>query len=167
MESWKILFLYTVFFCNFLFGISKWEAPDARRRYNEVCFLTSHNSYASKSHGYHYAQQRWSIEQQLEAGVRGLMLDTHVDSKTGEVILCHANERINKIICANKPHMKLSDALSVIRTFLATHPTEIITIFLENYVRDKTILDTAFKASGLEPFIVAPETMILARAGQH
>ena len=48
MESSKILFLYTVFFCNFLFGISKWEAPDARQHYGGVSLLTSHNSYTSK-----------------------------------------------------------------------------------------------------------------------
>ncbi len=156
MRKWNILLLSAVFFNNCLFALSLWQSPDAQLRYHEVCFLTSHNSYAAKDHGYYYAQQRWSIQQQLEAGVRGLMLDTHKDSKTGEVILCHASEWITKIICAGKPHTKLEEALITVRDFLSAHPTEIVTIFLENYVRDKSTLDAPFKSSGLEPFILTP-----------
>lgn len=149
------LLLLAAFFGH-LYGLSQWRVPDALLRYNEACFLTSHNSYAAKEHGYYYAQQRWSIKQQLEAGVRGLMLDTHKDSKTGQVILCHRSEWVNKIICAGKPPMKMEEALGVIKEFLLTNPHEIITIFLENYVNDRDLNDSPFVKVGLKPYILAP-----------
>ena len=117
MKKWGVLLLSAAFFCQ-LFSLSRWQTPPASLRYHEVCFFTSHNSYAAHDHGYLYAQQRWSSQQQLEAGVRGFMLDTHKDSKTGEVILCHRSELINKIICAGKPHMKMEEALRAIKDFL-------------------------------------------------
>lgn len=136
--------------------MSSWQAPDASLRYNEICFFTSHNSYAAKKHGYYYAQQHLTIKQQLEAGVRGLMLDTHRDSVNGEVILCHRSEWVNKLICGGKPHMKVNEALVTIKEFLNAHPTEIITIFLENYIKDKSLVDGSFANAALESLILAP-----------
>lgn len=144
-----------LFFCH-LSGLSTLQAPENKLRYNEVCFLTSHNSYAAKQHGYYYAQQRWTIKQQLEAGVRRLMLDTHLDSKTDKVILCHRSEWVNKLICAGKPHMLAHAALVTIREFLESHPGEIITIFLENYIHDSSVIDFCFKNAELEKYILSP-----------
>ena len=147
MKNWGLLPFCAAFFCH-LSGLSQ--------RYNEVCFLTSHNSYAAKEHGYYYAQQRWTIKQQLEAGVRGLMLDTHLDSKTNKVILCHRSEWVNKLICAGKPHMLAHTALETIRDFLANNPHEVVTIFLENYIHDAALVDSCFSNAGLEAYILAP-----------
>ena len=155
MKTWGTLPFCAAFFCNLL-GLSQWRTPDPQLRYHEVSFLTSHNSYAAKLHGYCYAQQQWTIKQQLEAGVRGLMLDTHLDPITKEVILCHRNAWVNKIICAGKPHMKMHEALVTLREFLEKNPSQIITIFLENYIKDRAIIDGSFKTAGLEEFILAP-----------
>lgn len=135
-------------------GLSQWQSPDPHRHYHEVCFLTAHNAYASQAHGYRYAQQRLSIRQQLDAGVRALMLDTHKNSLTGEVILCHRSEWVNKMICGGKQAMNIQATITTIKEFLIAHPTEIITIFLENYVREKSLIDGAFR--DLEPFILTP-----------
>lgn len=156
MKRFSLLPFCAAFFCH-LSGLSPAQKVESSLRYNEVCFLTSHNSYAAKEHGYHYAQQRWTIKQQLDAGVRGLMLDTHLDSKNGSVILCHRSEWINKIICAGKPHMLAHAALVAIREFLEAHPTEVITIFLENYIRNSEKVDSCFKAAGLETLTLAPK----------
>ena len=52
--------------------------------------------------------------------------------------------------------MKLHEALITIREFLENNPSEIITIFLENYIKDRAIIDGSFKTAGLEEFILAP-----------
>lgn len=157
MKFRDVLLSCAAFFYCQLFGLSTWQKPDPRLRYHEVSFFTSHNSYAAKNHGYFYAQQKWSLKEQLHAGIRGLMLDTHLHAQSGEIILCHRNEWINKIICGGKPAMKFDDALKVIQEFLASEPSEVITIFLENYVKNKQLVDQSLSTAGLDPYILAPE----------
>ena len=137
-------------------GTSQWVSPDTQLHYHDVCFLTTHNSYASHQHGYTYAQQRLSISEQLHMGVRGLMLDTHA-SKTGEIMLWHKNEWITKQLCGCKSPETFCNALRVIKEFLIQNPQEIVTIFLENYVSDGTLMDSALKKSGLADCILAPK----------
>ena len=96
MKRSIIFFACSVF--SALYGLSQWRSADPELRYDEVCFLVSHNSYAATDHGYFYAQQQWGIKKQLEAGVRGLMLDIHEDS-AHNIILCHRNAFITKFIC--------------------------------------------------------------------
>ncbi len=143
-------------FCAiFSYELRAWESPEPHLRYNEVCFLTAHNAYASVAHGYRYAQQRLSLKEQLESGVRGLMLDTHLDD-AGRVILMHRNETVTRVICGVKAPMTLEEALSIIKTFLEENPTEIITIFLENYVMVRECIDEPFMRAGLQELILTP-----------
>lgn len=151
----KLYFIILFVPCS-LMALSSWQTPDASVRYNDICFLTSHNSYAAKAHGYYYAQQNLSIREQLNAGVRGLMLDTHKHSKSDTVILCHRNEWVNSLLCGGKPPATMEEALIVIREFLEKNPTEVITIFLENYVRSKNLSDLPYKRVGLEKLILRP-----------
>ncbi len=155
MKKWGVLFALIAYYFH-LFGVSNWQVPNNQLRYHEVCFLTSHNSYAAKNHGYYYAQQRWSIEDQLKGGIRGLMLDTHLNTLDNEILLCHGNISIDKIIRGGKPPLKLAHALQTIATFLINNPHEIVTIFLENYVRQKELIDGTIKAAGLEHTILSP-----------
>ena len=59
-----------------LAAVSSWQMPHSSRRYNEVCYLTSHNSYAAKNHGFYYAQQTLTLQEQLALGVRGFLCST-------------------------------------------------------------------------------------------
>ena len=131
------------------------DTVDQEVRYHEVCFLTSHNSYAAWNHGFFYAQQALSLTEQLKQGVRGFMLDTHLD-RSCNVVLCHGNERITRFIKRGKAPLLLHEELKPLAHFLRTNPTEIITIFLENYVHDKQLLDTAFRTSGIADYILTP-----------
>ncbi len=146
--------LACAFFCA-VQGLSRWQPPAAHIRYNEVCFLTSHNSYAATGHGYYYAQQTWTIKEQLEAGVRGLMLDIHEDS-SHKIMLCHGNPFITRVICRGKSPIPFHEALVTMRQFLEHNADAIITIFLENYVQSQQLLDAAFLDAGLEPYILTP-----------
>lgn len=145
--GWVTLFLHMNLFCA-------WQLPDSSRRYNEVTFLTSHNSYASKNYGYRYAQQNLTITEQLALGVRGLMLDTYQVKETNEVIVCHG--KIFTQLIKREAPMGLACCLSEIKEFLEKNPTEIITIFLENYVTKLDMLDALLVASGVSQYVLKP-----------
>lgn len=61
---------------------------DPLRRYDQVTFLTSHNAFTSSEDGWLYAQQVLSVPNQLNFGVRGLMLDIHLAQGGTEVKEC-------------------------------------------------------------------------------
>ena len=100
----------------------EWQPLAGHIRYDEACFLTAHNAYASAEHGYTYAQQRISIAKQLALGVRGFMLDTRIVNNT--VCLCHKNAFISRLISRGKNPMPLHEVLVTLRTFLENNPTE-------------------------------------------
>lgn len=141
--------------CSFFSHASTWQLPSADRRYNEVCFLTAHNAYAAKSHGFYYAQQNLSIEKQLALGARGLKIATWSD-RSNNVILCHRGQFITRLICLGKAPDQLGAALEPLKHFLNNNPHEVVTLFLENHVENKAVLDSAFIKAGLEEFILTP-----------
>lgn len=136
------------FFCQFLQGV--WEPFPGRLRYDEVCHLTSHNSYAATEYGYLYAQQNLSLEKQLAFGVRGLMLD--IGEYNNEILLVHKNLFLTRLICRGKEPMPFLRSLETIRQFLENNPLEVVTIFLENYVKDPFLLDEAICQAGLDTY---------------
>lgn len=141
------------FLCQF--SESAWEPLPGHTRYNDACFLASHNSYASVAYGYQYAQQAVSIKQQLEMGVRGFMLDTRVDNE--QVLLCHKTTFITRFICRGKKPMPFHDALITLRTFLENNPEAVLTIFLETYVQQtEEVTDGPFKTANLDSYIFKP-----------
>jgi hypothetical protein len=141
-----------LFFCPFLQG--DWQPFAGPLRYDEVCHLTSHNSYAAVEHGYCYAQQQISIEKQLAYGVRGLMLD--IGWEKDRIVLIHKNSLVTRLICKGKAPMPFESALETIKKFLEEHPLEVVTIFLENYVKDSSLLDKALSSAGVSPYILTP-----------
>ncbi|MDQ8154315.1 MAG: hypothetical protein P3B98_06590 [Gemmatimonadota bacterium] len=57
------------------------------RRFDQVTFVTAHNAFATSQGGWIYAQQEYTLAQQLQLGVRGLMLDIYAsqDAAMGEL----------------------------------------------------------------------------------
>ncbi len=132
-----------------------WKPLAGHIRYDEACFLTAHNAYASAAHGYVYAQQSASIEKQLALGVRGFMLDTRVVNKT--VRLCHKNSFITRLISRGKEPMALHEVLVTLRRFLEENPTEVITLFVETYVEQPPqVVDGPFIQADLSTYILTP-----------
>jgi len=70
-----------------------------------------------------------SLSEQLDAGVRGWMLDLH--EHQGGVSLCHGY-----CFFGEEP---LSNALVTLHLFLATHPNEVFTIIFESYVEAEDV----------------------------
>jgi len=94
------------------------------RRYDEVAYPCTHNSYSSQDAGFTQlvANQRRTVAVQLEEGVRALMLDVHIDE--GATALCHGTCTYGKT-----PHVEV---LADIAAFLADNPREIVTILYED-----------------------------------
>ncbi len=149
--------------------------PD-ERHYNEVCWLTAHNAFANAADGWVYAQQRLSLEDQFEYGVRSFMVDLHweIDSSGIErVALCHEGIRIKQIASSlGIPSCYTSSALRVfkyhdpaihffehVRKWLDKDPSAIITIHIESHLdegRASAALSSILEETGLLSFIYEP-----------
>jgi hypothetical protein len=117
------------------------------RRYDEVAIVMTHNAMSSEEDGFVSPNQHRRLWRQLEDGVRGFMLDVHVD-RDGSVQLCHG-------LCAlgRRP---LADGLRDLRVFLDCHPHEVVTIVFEAHASEAQVAE-GFAASGLDRYLHAPD----------
>lgn len=94
------------------------------RRFDEVVFPMTHNSFSAKEAGFSQinANQVHPVATQLADGVRGLMLDVELSGE--EVILCHGPCLLGQL-----SHV---DILADIADFLADNPREIVTIIYQD-----------------------------------
>ncbi|CAA7393393.1 unnamed protein product [Spirodela intermedia] len=119
--------------------------------FNKYAYLTTHNAYAIEGEPSRtgvprvtFTNQEDSVTQQLNNGVRALMLDTY--DFEGDVWLCHSRGGKCYDITAFEPAV---ETFREIEAFLAANPSEIITLILEDYVRAPNGLTRAFNDSGL------------------
>ncbi|GMY12853.1 PI-PLC X domain-containing protein At5g67130-like isoform X1, partial [Fagus crenata] len=122
--------------------------------FNKYAFLTTHNAYAIEGEPSHtgvprvtFTNQEDNITQQLNNGVRGLMLDTY--DFQGDVWLCHSSGGQCYDFTAFEPAI---DTLKQIEAFLSANPTEIVTLILEDYVQAPNGLTKVFTNAGLMKF---------------
>ncbi len=129
------------------------------QKYDEVAWLTTHNSFTN------YEDSRWivanqskSIQHQLEAGVRGLMLDVW-HYKSG-LYLCHGDCEKFPVpgITYALPRQTVKGALQTVVNFLNSHPNDVVTLFLEDESNSKgdhlkNVLDSV---SGLRSMMFVP-----------
>ncbi|PIN25228.1 hypothetical protein CDL12_02034 [Handroanthus impetiginosus] len=131
--------------------------PTSRVRglpFNRYTWLTTHNSYArtgstsgTGSDLLAPTNQEDSITDQLRNGVRGLMLDMY--DFNNDIWLCHSFGGRCFNITAFQPAINV---LREIQVFLEGNPTEIVTIFIEDYVTSSQGLTRVFNASGLSQY---------------
>lgn len=95
-----------------------------QKRYDEVAYLTTHNAFNAQEQGFTFPNQNYGLTQQLDDGVRALMLDVY--TLFGIPTVYHGTS-----ILGNEP---LSNNLIEIKQFLDANPNEIVTIILECYV---------------------------------
>jgi hypothetical protein len=124
--------------------------------YDEVRTITTHNAMSNATDGWIGPNQTFDVPAQLDAGVRGLMLDTY---RAGDLnsfgqpqvpgvdpdaaYLCHA-------LCALGSQL-LVDGLAEIREHLEDEPGAVVTLIIESYL-DHDLTAAAFDASGLTPY---------------
>lgn len=119
-------------------------------KYDEVCWLCTHNAYANYADGWLWAQQSIAVADQLKAGVRALMLD--IDDEDGEVYLLHAGWARSSVLRPGfSSFRRLTDTLKDVNDFLDANPEEIVTIFFESDVKNSAnfpLVVQAFQNAG-------------------
>ncbi|XP_031251797.1 PI-PLC X domain-containing protein At5g67130-like [Pistacia vera] len=118
---------------------------------NKYAFLTTHNAFAIDGEPSHtgvprltVTNQEDTVTQQLNNGVRALMLDTY--DFNGDVWLCHSFGGKCHDYTAFEPAV---DTLKEIEAFMSANPGEIVTLILEDYVQAPKGLTNVFTAAGL------------------
>ncbi|XP_074572910.1 PI-PLC X domain-containing protein At5g67130-like [Curcuma longa] len=119
--------------------------------FNSYSWLTTHNSFARLGQKsltgtpiLTAENQQDSITDQLNNGVRGLMLDMY--DYENDIWLCHSFGGNCYNFTAFQPAINV---LKEIQMFLQVNPSEVITIFIEDYVTSPKGLTRVFNASGL------------------
>ncbi|KAA8547108.1 hypothetical protein F0562_003537 [Nyssa sinensis] len=122
--------------------------------FNRYSWLTTHNSFAisgskpaTGSLIIAPTNQEDSVTIQLRNGVRGLMLDMY--DFNNDIWLCHSFGGRCYNVTAFQPAINV---LKEIQVFLEANPTEIVTIFIEDYVTSPQGLTKVFNASGLSQY---------------
>ena len=114
------------------------------KRFDEVAFAMTHNGYSSEEDEFLGPNHKFGIEQQLEDGIRGFMLDVYEDQDT--LTLCHSNCEIGS--------RSLAGALETYLAFLEANPRDFIVIIFESYVAGQD-LAVGFQEAGLESYAYA------------
>ncbi|CAH9130308.1 unnamed protein product [Cuscuta epithymum] len=135
--------------------------------FNRYSWLTTHNSFAQvgvrSSTGnvlVTTTNQQDSITQQLNNGVRGLMLDMY--DLNNDIWLCHSFGGK----CYN--YTAFQPALNVLReveVFLQANPAEIVTIIIEDYVSTPNGITKVVNAAGLGKFLF-PVSLMPTEGGE-
>lgn len=119
--------------------------------FNRYSWLTTHNSYALQGESsatgsilVSPTNQQDNVTSQLENGVRGLMLDMY--DFENDIWLCHSFGGTCYNFTAFQPAINV---LKEIQAFLEANPSDVITIFIEDYVTSPQGLTKVFNASGL------------------
>ncbi|KAF3337684.1 PI-PLC X domain-containing protein [Carex littledalei] len=120
--------------------------------FNRYAWLTTHNSFARLGQirspfgtpNVSPRNQQDTVAQQLNNGVRGLMLDMY--DYQNDIWLCHSYGGNCYNYTAFVPAIEV---LKEINVFLEANPSEVITIFIEDYVTSPMGLPKVFNASGL------------------
>ncbi|KAM3286211.1 PI-PLC X domain-containing protein [Capsicum chacoense] len=122
--------------------------------FNKYSWLTTHNSFAisgSKSTTgsdiLAPTNQEDTVTNQLQNGIRGLMLDMY--DFNNDIWLCHSFGGKCYNVTAFQPAI---NTLREIQGFLERNPSEIVTIFIEDYVSSPMGLSKVFNASGLNKY---------------
>ncbi|XP_073126048.1 PI-PLC X domain-containing protein At5g67130 isoform X1 [Henckelia pumila] len=122
--------------------------------FNRYAWLTTHNSFArlgarsaTGSVILSPENQQDSITNQLNNGVRGLMLDMY--DFENDVWLCHSFGGKCYNYTAFQPAINV---LKEVQLFLHSNPSEIVTIIIEDYVTSPKGLTNVFNSSGLSKY---------------
>ncbi|MBT2398228.1 phosphatidylinositol-specific phospholipase C domain-containing protein [Streptomyces sp. ISL-100] len=116
--------------------------------FDQMTYLTAHNAYQnSEDIDTPLApNQPHSIQGQLDAGVRALMLDVY--EYEGRILLCHGS--------CSMGSMPLLKSLQTITTWLEAHPDQVVTVFLEDNVTSEQLKSVFDQVPALTRMIFNP-----------
>lgn len=153
------------------------RAALCERRYDQVVFPATHNSFAARDDGFVDPSQEHGIAQQLRDGVRMFLVDTHhwetradleraeqkmspaqraaFEAKLTEPAVPPAGVYLCHMYCGLGA-TPLPAVLAQLRQFMERRPHEVIGLFIEDYVTARETA-AAFDEAGLEPFLYTHE----------
>lgn len=117
------------------------------RSYDDVCWLTSHNSFTYKNSLFEkqfLPNQSLTIKEQLEYGVRSFMVDLHYDSSRN-IVIAHGDALLFK--------QQLLPFLNTIKDWLDNNKDDIITIHLESYVGNYVDIMAVINTANLQGYL--------------
>ena len=112
------------------------------KRYNQVAYLTTHNAFNAGDDGFSLPNQTHGLTQQLEEGVRGLMLDVYDEG--GVATVYHGFTFLGTTT--------LESNLTEVKDFLDANPNEVVTLLFETYI-SANMMDTAMTHVGLKSML--------------
>lgn len=112
------------------------------RKYNEATYPATHNSMSAQERGFMPPNHIHTITKQLEAGIRGLLLDIHPYKHS--TYLCHGSCKLG--------YQSAYDGLLEIYDFMVKNPREVITLIFENFVSAEDLVQV-FEETGLIDFV--------------
>ncbi len=148
------------------------------RPVNEIAYATTHNAMSIADYGWIWPSHDGSVTDQLSAGVRGFLIDSHywddqawIEAHLGYLppdLQTDVRKILNTIELGKKDgnylcHMLcslgatvLEETLAEMRAFLDTHPNEVIIIIFEDLI-SPTDTESAFQESGLDKLVYTHE----------
>jgi len=144
------LILILILAPNYLSAQCNGDPNVCNRRYNEVCYVTTHNAY-NYSGPFQGPNQTFPVSQQMTDGVRAFMLDVYM--LFGKPTMYHGALTVGTL--GNEP---LEDVLVDIRSFIEQNPNEVITLIFECYITADE-MDTVFTSAGLKPYLHEQDSM--------
>ena len=117
------------------------------RPLDQVTLPSTHNSMSNRDENWLGPNHEHGIEDQLAAGVRGMLLDTYVEE--GEVLLCHGYCSLG-----SRP---LAEVFTVFVDFLEAHPDEVLFLILQDAAGPEAIGGVAEATGLIEQLYVHPE----------
>lgn len=116
--------------------------------------LGSHNSYASLEDGWLLFDQVWNIPNQLQRGVRHLLLDFHYYKD--DLLLCHGDCSISTFLKPGAVFMSGLQVFRQIKNFLDKNPKAIVSIDIENFASIDAVL-SIMKHAGILHYLLTPQ----------
>ena len=142
---------------------------------NEIAYPVTHNSMSISDYGWLWAEHDATVKQQLEDGIRGLLIDSHYADSESEInrfletLSPSAQTIVNEAVAAGDFDISgvssflchnlcalgataLTETLNDVRLFLEENPREVIYIVIQDEVSAADTAD-AFAAAGLNDYI--------------
>lgn len=124
--------------------------------------LGAHNSFASFADGWIYYQQVWNMLEQLDRGVRHLLLDFHYldpDKKASNnsVFVCHESCDITKVLKPGASFIQAERYFQDIKRFLDDNKQAVISVDIENYTSVEDVVRTIKNVPGLIEYLLTPQ----------
>jgi hypothetical protein len=127
------------------------------RHFNQVVLPATHNSMSSASLGWSIPNQQVAIPDQLRAGIRGLLIDSHYGELRDDGVVVTDDDRVKDVgprdvyLCHEYCEIGASPLvpqLEKIKNFVEGHPHNVLLLDVEDYITPNAFA-RAMRESGL------------------